>query len=197
MLALCGIVLPGMSLYLLIFWTGFMQMRSFSFKAFLAALFAVGMICWLKSVCIFFYGNKYNVLENITCGWNNFYELELPFPADFGNAVELIVPALYSVAVLIAIIDNYMNRFSDKIQVRINISFLKWLLSFALAMYLLFASHARVNLIIVLVTSGFALSHFFALADKKWKVCLFIMLTILYLTNYALQTAPPLFGQTQ
>jgi hypothetical protein len=181
-LSITGFVFPGLLLYLIIFWIGFTYMRSFGFKAFLASLFAVGMIYWLRFSYLAYTQKPDNIIEKLMQGWDNFYVSRI-LPVE--KTETFVLSAIYVFAVLVVIFNGYVHRFDDKMQVRTNFLFLKYLLLFAVILHLFLFYYTSINLIIALVISGFILSHFFALAGKKWKVYFFILLLILYFANYA------------
>ncbi|MDR1809898.1 MAG: hypothetical protein LBR34_05795 [Prevotella sp.] len=182
LLGAAGLVFHGLLFYLILFWLGFSMMRSFGFKAFLASLFALGMVCWLKLSYMAYMQGTDCLPEKFAYGWSDF--------DDWGFlAVEKVksaaLAAIYAFAVLVVLADSFVNKFNDKMQVRTNLSFLNRLLLFSLALYLFHIQYKSINLIIALVISGFILAHFFALANRRWKVYFFIVLVALYFANYA------------
>ena len=179
-IALGSLVIPGILLFLFVFWIGFFQMRSFSLKSFFASLFGVVMIYWLAISYLFFqqqiddvyirFISEINIMDSISVLW-----------MDMGS---IITFSIYTIVVLIVIIGSYVDKFKDKIQVRTNLSFLKLTFIFSVLAYFFITLHPQFYLVTAIVISGFIFAHYFALVDKKWKVYFFIVLVVFYLLNY-------------
>ncbi|GAB6012580.1 hypothetical protein [Viscerimonas tarda] len=180
-LALASFAIPSLLIYLIVFWVGFSVMRSFSFKVFLASLFAVVMVYWPVFLYLFFVREQDDALSYFVSGWNNFFDFSI-LEMDIKSVIILLVCAATAIIILI---NNHLSEFKDKIQVRANFAFLRFMLLFSALIYLLFSQHFPHNWAIAIVIAGFILSHFFALANKKWKVCFFILVAVFYFANYA------------
>ena len=167
-------------IYLIVFWIGFLLLRSFSFKAFLASISAVAMIFWLVLSYFFFFRKQEEILNFLEFEWYNFQNFSILQM----DAIDIVLLATYTIIVVAVLINDYVNEFKDKIQIRLSFSILKLTLFFSGLMYFFLPVHSLFNLIVATILSGFILSHFFALANKKWKIYFFIFLIIFYLTSY-------------
>lgn len=180
-LALASLFIPSIFVYLIIFWIGFVIMRSFSLKVFLASLFGAIMIYWLVVIYFLYNFNLNELLTILVSEWdsiNYFSFLQM-------KTYDIVVLSVYLVIMVIVIINGYVNEFKDKIQVRSSFSFLRLIFLLSVLMYFFLNLHLHVNLILAVAISGFILSHFFALAEKKWKIYFFMIIAVFYFVNVA------------
>ncbi len=177
-LAIGSFFCPSIILYFLLFWIGLSIMRSFNFKSFLAFLCGAIIIFWIAFFLVLYFQKTYliqpgNLQDTIR-------EFEFP-ELEVGK---IIFFALYVFIFSVVLFESSVNGYKDKIQTRTYLMFIKLASIFSVIIYFLFIFQSGFNLITAIVLSGLILSHFFALADKKWKVYFFTILVIFYLANY-------------
>ena len=179
-LSLGSLLTPSLLIYIPMFWIGLSMMRSMSFKAFLASLLGILTIYWLALIYCLSLDDINSAYSGIEYAWNGLKEISV---LEMGLD-DLLLLSVGVITILIIIVDNFANSYKDKIRTRTNISFLNIVGFLSIAIYLFLALHLQVCLMVTLTVSGLSLSHFYALADKKWKVYSLIIISVIYLGIY-------------
>jgi len=180
LIALGSLFTPSLLIYIPIFWIGLSMMRSLDIKAFLASMLGIITIYWLALVYGFLRDDIISVYSGLLSAWDGLKEISV-LKMDVDDIVLLILGV---VTVIVTFVDYYANSFKDKIRTRTNLLFLNLITLLSILIYLFLALHLQICLMVTLAVSGLTFSHFFALADKKWKIYFFLTITIVYFGVY-------------
>jgi len=179
-IALASLFVPGVLIYIPVFWIGFSYMRSNGFKIFLASLMGIVMVLWIAMSVSFLLDKTDAVYASILVVWDSLKDVSI-LQLDIDDILILV---LGTITFVIIVFDNYINGYKDKIRIRSNYSFLNLIAFSSILIYLFLTLHMQICLITALAVSGLVLAHFFALADKKWKVYFFIIIVLSYFGVY-------------
>lgn len=172
-----GFVLAASSLfsfyflfYIILFWVGFVFMRNFSIKAFIASLLGIVSIYWL----ILFY---YLWQKDLDSYLSLFASIATAF--EFGyffkmlSKNECIVLGINVLFLLIAVSYYQLYSFLDKIRVRVMIYYLDVLAICSILSCSFVNLDPVVDLYIYAISYSLILAHFYSVAEEKWQVYLF------------------------
>jgi len=176
LLALASLFTFTTILYLPIFWIGFKYMRCFKFKTFVASLIGVLSVYWI----LLFFCLWLKDLDTFLAPFQTFYPIlgNLYREIEYG---EIVILGFFVVVLVITMIDYISNSYHDKIQIRASLSFLYLLTFLSIFSFLFVIYNPLLNIFVFLLGSSMVLSHFFSLAELKWKVTLFYIFISLYL----------------
>lgn len=156
--------------YFILFWIGFVYMRSLNFRALVTFILGILTVYWLLF--------SYYLWQKDVPAFINIFSDFLP---EFGyfnrlgtSFIEIYTFVLNFVVLLIAIVDNQVNAYQDKISIRAKISFLNITAIISMLSYFLVSFDPLIDFFIFTCSSAILLAHFFSLAESKWKVYLFI-----------------------
>jgi hypothetical protein len=155
-------------LYLVLFWIGFVLMRSLNFKSFLTSILGALTVYWLV---FSYYLWQYTLSDFV----NFFTQLQINIGYYFRleSIHELVSLVLVVFFMFLAVLSSQLHSFEDKIRIRAKISFLEIIAVFSI----LFSTFVNLDPIINIYIFGFCyvmmLSHFFTLVEQKWEVYLF------------------------
>lgn len=188
-LALGSMFSPSLLLFFPVFWIGLGLMRSFNFRAFFASLFSVFCVCF-PAYAYFLFTNQIELFLSPFHVFNADMLSQLPvlkfqYP-------DWIILGFVVVLLVIIFIYNYMTNYRDKIRVRALISSLNLIIVFSLVLLLFVNINIGNDLYVLLAVGTLLLTHFFALAEERWIVCLFYLSVIIYLGSISLTFSPML-----
>lgn len=169
-------------IYIPFFLIGLSFMRSFSFKAIFTSLLGTIFVYWLV---LFYFLSKDN-LEAFYAPFLHWAEIDIYnyFPFSDYNYIDFGALLFSIIIISIVVFSNYADNYKDKIRVRANISFINMIMIFSMAAYLFIPFKPVVCLMIAITTASVVISHFFALADKRWQVYLFYISLLSLLSYY-------------
>ncbi|NDW19666.1 hypothetical protein D0T53_12205 [Dysgonomonas sp. 216] len=180
LLSIGSLFTPSLFLYVFIFWLGFLFMRSFNIKALLASLLGIFLVYWLAAMYSLTFNDINIIYSELLYTWNGMREVSImQMYID-----DVILLGLGMITILIILIDYLGNSYKDKIRVRANIMYLNLMGFLSITGYLFLNEHFQIWLMVTLVACSLSFAHFFALADKKWKMYFFIVATIVYFGVY-------------
>lgn len=185
-LALGGLFVPILLIYLPVMWLGLAIMRCFSFRSVLASFFGLFIVYFPVFSFYFFTENLQTFIKPFVYNIDPLANLPL---FNLSGIVWGIIGVWVFLLILI-IGDNYINRYKDKVRIRICLSLLSFITVIAFLLYLFLYVSPDVNLYIMIGTGAILLSHFFALAERKITVVLFYV----YLVVYAAICTLPFFS---
>ena len=162
-----GLLNPVYLFLMPVIWIGFMQLKSFSARVFIASLMGV-LVPWLFYVTYQLYaGNDLLIFRTL------FEEFEPNFL--FSNLIlhEQIYIATILLIFIISLTGIYTNLLNDSIQTRQNLNLLVLLLVFLLIIILTFSKHALAFLPMVAFCMAMLLAHPFTLHKSKFYSILF------------------------
>lgn len=155
--------------YIVLFWIGFVLMRSLNFRAVMTFVLGILTIYWLLLV--------YFLWQKDLQGFVDIFSESLPqfgYCNRFTSFIEVYSFVLNMVVLLIAIIDNRVNAYQDKIDIRAKISFLNLTVILSVLSFFFVSFDPLIDFFIFTCSSVILLAHLFSLAESKWKMYLFI-----------------------
>lgn len=180
LLALGSLFTFDLLIYVPLFWIGFAIMRSFSYKAILASLLGVFLIYWITAFCFVYFTEGNNPLVGWLDRWMNW---KLVSFSDLLIGYWLIF-AVNAAFIIFIIVYNYVYSYKDKVQIRAYISFVNFVFVYSLiiAGFLLLKPSIAVS--VLLVSSSFIYSHYFALITQKGNIYFLIVVILAFLMSY-------------
>lgn len=160
-------------LYLIpVCWIGFMMLRSFSLRTFLASLFGI-LAPWVIFLSYLYFIHKLNILWTVFSGFN------LSFSLQSLSLIELIYTGLMLIILIIAIVGIFSNSNQASIQTRNKLNFLLWLI--AVTLFVAIFSIDQLSMFLPLLALIYALlvSHPFTLIKNKIYSTLFLVFVVL------------------
>lgn len=174
--AIASLFTPDILLFLPLFWVGLSVMRSFNIKAILSSLLGLVLIYWI----VLFYFLSIDNLEGfyrpflISVVWEHIPIMGYSF-IEWGTLI------FSTILMSIVVFNYYCDNYKDKMRVRANITFVVIVLLYSLLIYFLVPLTSDTCLLISLVSGSLVVAHFFALANKRWQVYLFYIVTSFYI----------------
>ena len=156
--------------YLMLFWVGFLFMRNFSLKVFLASLLGIISIYWLV---LFFYLWFKSLDDYLALFSSVATAFEFGYFFKLLSANECIVLGINVLFLIVAIFYNQVYSYKDKIRIRVMIYFLDVLVISTMLSCSFINLDPVVDLYIYAICYSLILAHFFSVAEEKWQVYLF------------------------
>ncbi|WP_165044300.1 hypothetical protein [Dysgonomonas sp. ZJ709] len=186
-LTLGSLFVPGLLLYFPILWIGLGIMRCFNFKSFLATILGI-IILYFPAFSYYLFTDKlavfYAPFTSVTINQlSNLPILNL-------QLADWIIIGFSGIIISIILIDSYINSYKDKIRTRAYIYLLILITSVSILLSIFLNINYISNIYIAIGVGTLILSHFYALAEDKWKIFLFYLYFILYIATCFLPYLP-------
>lgn len=166
---------PAFLILLPVTWFGFITMKCFSFRVFLASLTGA-LIPWIYYACFcLFTGTDMSIL---TTGIPDAFRINIVF-SQF-NLYDKIYIALMLLIMIAGIAGMFGNRLSDSIQTRKNLNVILLYLIAAALFLLFFAGHSASFLPVTAFCMALLLAHPFSLNKYGFFPVLFILFFIIH-----------------
>lgn len=162
-------------IYIPLFWFGFSYMRTLNLRTCISSILGLVTVLWL----ILFYFLWKRSFDEFILPFEQLYPIfHNPFSLLHSSGIAVIA---ISVLLLIILFVNYAsNSHHDKVQTRAYLSYLFIMTAFSFTACIFIRYDLFLNAYISIICGSFLLSHFFSLADQKWKVYLFYIFVSLY-----------------
>jgi energy-converting hydrogenase Eha subunit E len=170
-------------LLMLFFWIGFIPLKSFSLRTFLASIFGILVPWFFYLLYSFYYLPNFSFADAILSNFKfKFVLLQLPIN-------QIVYLSGLALVLLVSLAGLYSNLQSDSIQTRSNIRFISIFSSGVLLLFLLFNQYYVVLAPIFIFSLTFLLSHPFSLRKSNFFSIIFIifvLVNILYFLSIIL-----------
>lgn len=174
-ISLSGILNPAYLFLIPLAWIGFVQLKCFSTRIFLASLMGM-LLPWIFYFSYQLYAGNEIVIFNAL--------FEVFQPGFFLNALT-IYEQIYIVAlvliVVISLFGIYTNLLSESVQNRKNINVLVFMLVFLIALVFIFPKHAPAFLPLIASLIAMLLAHPFTLQKTRFYTFLFFIVIAIHI----------------
>lgn len=169
--------------YFVLFWIGFALMHSLNFKSIITFFLGILTIYWLLF--------SYYLWDKSFPEFVELFSDALPhfgYFARFDSFIQLYSFLLSAVVVLIAVIDNRVNAYQDKIDTRARLAFLNVSAILSILFFFFVSFDPLIDFYVFTCMSVLLVAHLFSIADTKWKMYLFfcfVYMTIIGAVGFA------------
>ncbi len=170
--ALAGLIVFPYLFLIPVCWIGFMMLRSFSLRTFLASLFG-SLAPWVIFLSYLYFIHKLNILWTVFSGFN------LSFSLQNLSLIELIYTGLMLIILIIAIVGIFSNSNQASIQTRNKLNFLLWLIAATLFVAIFSIDQLSMFLPLLALIYALLVSHPFTLIKNKIYSTLFLVFVVL------------------